>query len=175
MATEGQRMTDKFKQLETALNTLVTDPHPCWAVLVRGGLDNGVTLSLGDKRKRPVPLDAPSLTPDQQQFAGAYELAIADCTWRLDAPDVIGTSWSDTDDAQRAALKHLLGQPVNAWEITWPGLDLTLHFANRLALRLFCDQTDPVDGGENYTLHTPKTVFHVGVRSQLTTSPRPKG
>ncbi len=168
-------MTDKFKQLETALNALVAEPHPCWAVLVRGGLDNGVTLSLGDKLKRPVPLDAPNLTADQQQFTGTYELSIADCTWRLDAPDVIGTSWSDDADLQRKALGHLLGQSVSAWEITWPGLDLTLHFANRLALRLFCDQTDPVDGGENYTLHAPAIVFHIGVRSELSVSPRPKG
>jgi hypothetical protein len=165
-------MADKFKQLEAALNALAQEFHPCWAVLVHGGLDNGVTLSLGDKVKRPTPLDAPNLTADQQQFAGAFELSVANCTWRLDAPDVIGTSWSDDATVQRETLGHLLGHPVTAWEITWPGLDLTLHFANHLALRLFCDQTDPVDGGENYSLHTPETVFYVGVRSELTVSKR---
>ncbi|MEO0563852.1 MAG: hypothetical protein AAF125_17235, partial [Chloroflexota bacterium] len=130
---------NKFQLLETALNALVG--QSAWSVMTRGGLDNGLTMSLGDRIERPVPLDAPSLTPLQQQYAGAYELSIADCTWRLDAPDAIETSWADDADIQREALTLLLDAPISAWEITWPGLDLTLHFENELTLRLFCDQT----------------------------------
>ena len=162
--------SDKYALLESELNTLVG--APCWAVLVSGGLDNRVTLSFGDQLPRSTPLLADTLTKAQQQFAGAYELSIADCTWRLDSPDEIVTSWSDDTAARRHWLGYLVGQRITAWEITWPGLDLTLHAANSLTLRLFCDQTNPDDSSDNYTLHTPQRVFLVGVRSHLDVQPR---
>jgi len=159
-------MTDKYALLEGTLNDLVG--QACWSVLVRGGLENGLTLSMGDQIPRAQPLDAPTLTPEQRAFVGAFEWSLADCTWRLDSPDLIVTSWSDDPDTQRDALGHLIGVAVAAWDITWPGLDLTLHFGNELSLRAFCDQTDPDESGDNYTLHTPGLLFHVGVRSALT-------
>jgi hypothetical protein len=165
-------MTDKFQALEVTLNNLIG--QPCWSVLVPDGLENGLSLSLGERIKRGIPLDAPSLTAEQRQYIGAYELTIADCTWRLDAPEVIVTSWSDETAIQRERLSYLLDQTVSNWEITWPGLDLTLHFDNSLSLRLFCDQTDPDESGENYTLLTPTLLFNVGVRSQLHVSARPE-
>ncbi len=164
--------TNPHQLLAAALDEMVK--QVCWSVLVSGGLENGMTLSLGDKTPRILPLDAPNLTEEQRTHIGAYELAIADCTWRLDSPDQIVTSWSDDDATKRSYLGYMLGQPIAAWEITWPGLDLTLHFANQLSLRLFCDQTDPVDGGENYALLSPKLLFNVGVRSALTVLPRPE-
>jgi hypothetical protein len=161
---------DKYQLLAAVLDTLIK--RGCWSVLVSGGLDNSITLSFGDKIDRAVPLDAPNLTDDQKLFTGTFELAIADCTWRLDSPDEIVTSWSDDEGTKRGLLAHLVGQPVAAWEITWPGLDLTLHFGNALSLRLFCDQTDPVDSGENYTLLSPDYVFKVSIRSDLIVQPR---
>jgi hypothetical protein len=163
-------MTNKFQALEDALNGMVG--AGCWSVMVPGGLENGLTLSLGDKVPRPAPLNAPNLTAEQQAFWGAYELIIADCTWRLDSPDVIVTSWSDDAPAQRERLAHLIGTVIGAWEITWPGLDLSLHFDNALSLRLFCDQTDPQDSGHNYSLLAPGLQFYVGVRSELSTQKR---
>ncbi len=163
--------TDKYELLAAVLDALVQ--QGCWSVLISGGLENSITLSFGDKIERVVPLDAPNLTDEQNLFTGAFELAIADCTWRLDSPDEIVTSWSDDTDTKRGLLAYLVGQPVAAWEITWPGLDLTLHFANKLSLRLFCDQTDPVDSGENYTLLSPQYAFNVGIRSALIVQPRP--
>jgi hypothetical protein len=55
------------------------------------------------------------------------------------------TSWSDHPVLQAEALAQLEEMRIQHWEITWPGLDLTLHFENALALRLFCDQTDEMD------------------------------
>ncbi|MEL6151795.1 MAG: hypothetical protein AAFV33_09260 [Chloroflexota bacterium] len=163
-------MSDKYTLFEEVLNQLVGEA--CWSVLVSGGLDNGATLSFGNKMERAVPLDSPNLTDDQKLYTGAFELAIADCTWRLDSPNQIVTSWSDEETVKREYLGYLVEQPVSAWEITWPGLDLTLHFANHLSLRLFCDQTDPVDSGENYSLLSPDYTLNVGIRSALAVSPR---
>ncbi|MEM6283991.1 MAG: hypothetical protein AAF787_17500 [Chloroflexota bacterium] len=164
-------MSDKYKLFEDVLNTLVGEG--CWSVLVSGGLDNGATMSMGNKVERPVPLDSPNLTDEQKTYVGAFELVIADCTWRLDSPNQIVTSWSDDETVKREYLGYLAGQTVSAWEITWPGLDLTLHFANHLSLRLFCDQTDPVDSGENYSLLSPDYILNVGIRSALAVSQRP--
>lgn len=163
---------NKYRLLESVLNQMIG--AACWSVLVSDGLENGATLSLGDQIERILPLEAPNLTEAQRDYIGAYELAIADCTWRLDSPDKIVTSWSDDLALKREFLAYLLNQPVAAWEITWPGLDLTLHFANELSLRLFCDQTDPQDSGENYALLSPDYLFSVGVRSALTVQPRPE-
>jgi len=163
---------NKFEVLEQNLNDLVG--QKCWSVLISSGLDNSVTISMGDKIIRSKPLDAPNLTGDQKHFIGNYELVIADCTWRLDSPNSIVTSWSDEDDAKREAMKYLVGESITAWDITWPGLDLTLHFEHTLSLRLFCDQTDPTDSGENYALLVPDYLFNVGVRSELSLYERPK-
>ena len=161
---------DKYQRLAAALDAMIG--QVCWSVLVSEGLDNGATISLGDRVPRDTPLDAPNLTAEQRAYAAAFELSIADCTWRLDSPDAIVTSWSDDDVTQDEYLGYLVGQPVTRWEITWPGLDLTLHFANDLSLRLFCDQTDPADSGDNYALLTPNDLFNVGVRSALTVTRR---
>lgn len=163
---------NKYQVLEEQFNGMVE--QVCWSLLVPDDIENGLTLSIGDKHKRTLPLDAPTLSEEQRHYIAAYELAIADCTWRLDSPDEIVTSWSDEAPVQRAALANLVGQRVAAWEITWPGLDLSLHFMNALSLRLFCDQTDPDDSGTNYALLTPKMLFTVGVRSALTVQARPK-
>lgn len=165
-------MSDKFQNLEATLNALIG--QACWDVMVRGGLDNGATLSMGDKIPRTTPLNAPNLPIAQQQYRAAYELIIADATWRLDSPDHIVTSWSDEAAHRRDMMAVLIGQKVSDWNITWPGLDLTIHFNNGLALRIFCDQTDPDESGENYTLVSPQHQFTVGIRSELTQSTRPK-
>jgi hypothetical protein len=163
-------MVHKYTRLESALNDMIG--AVCWSVLIRGGMENGLTLSLGDKLPRSQALAAPALTPEQRAFAGAFEWSLGDCTWRLDSPDQIVTSWSDTPDAQGDALAYLMGAAVTSWDITWPGLDLTLHFDNALALRAFCDQTDPDESGTNYDLLTPSLAFNVGVRSNLTVHDR---
>lgn len=160
----------KYTIMANNLNTL--KGHLCWSIIVSGGLENGASLSFGGQVARGKPLEAPTLSPEQRAFAGQYELAIAECTWRLDAEHTIVTSWSDNPDMQRRALAYLLGVKVVDYDITWPGLDLTLYFENILALRLFCDQTDPDDSGHNYTLYTPEHRFLVGVRSALTMAPR---
>lgn len=164
-------MTDKYQILEHTLNQMIG--QSCWAVMVSGGLDNAITLSFGDKLARKVPLESPHLPDVQRKFYGAYELAVADCTWRLDSTGSIVTSWSDDEAPKREALNYLLATPITQWEITWPGLDLTVHFKNQLALRLFCDQTSLEDGGENYALLSPSYIFQVGVRSTLTLQPKP--
>ncbi|MFZ4827238.1 MAG: hypothetical protein ACOYLB_07775 [Phototrophicaceae bacterium] len=158
--------------LEEALNQLL---HlSCWAVMVNDEFASGLTLYLGDQLARSIPLDVPDLPTSLQLYSGAFELVIADCTWRLDSQDAILTSWSDPAILQAEALAQIEGINVQYWEITWPGLDLTLHFENALALRLFCDQTDEMDAGDNYALLSPSHLFHVGTRSHLTVAPRPK-
>ncbi|MFZ4814059.1 MAG: hypothetical protein ACOYL5_05975 [Phototrophicaceae bacterium] len=159
-----------FAQMEAALNALVG--QVCWSVLVADDYTGSITLSLGERLARKTLLESSRLTPEQQQFTGAYELDVADCCWRLDAPNSIITSWTDHGDIKRQTLAYLVGQPIVAWEITWPGLDLTVHFAEQMVLRLFCDQTDPVEGGENYTLFSPELAFRVGRRSLLDAFPR---
>lgn len=162
---------NKFQLLETTLNALVG--LPCWGVIVRGGLENGAAIQLGNQIPRPTPLNAPKLSEKQQHYRPAYELNIADCTWRLDSPNAIVTSWSDEPDVQQQQLETLTTTHIRAWEITWPGLDLTLHFDNERSLRLFCDQTDPETGGDNYTLQSPHYHFTIGIRSNLQMQTQP--
>lgn len=161
-----------YSLLEEALNQLL---HvACWAVMVSDEFSNGLTLYLGDQLARSIPLDVPDLPTPLQLYSGAFELVIADCTWRLDSQAAILTSWSDHPVLQAEVLAQLEEMRIQHWEITWPGLDLTLHFENALALRLFCDQTDEMDSGDNYALLSPSYLFHVGTRSHLTVAPRPK-
>ncbi len=160
-----------YSVLEAAFNGMVE--KPCWSVaVISSALETQVTLYIGDKVERKKALTAPSLSEEQRNYHAAFEVTIIDCTWRLDSTDQVVTSWSDDAETLRKYMAYLKDQPVIGWEITWPGLDLTLHFANTLALRLFCDQTDPVDGGENYAFRSPEYTFQVGVRSHITATAR---
>ncbi|MGV2434906.1 MAG UNVERIFIED_CONTAM: hypothetical protein LVT10_08490 [Anaerolineae bacterium] len=65
----------------------------CWAVMVSDEFSNGLTLYLGDQLARSIPLDVPDLPTPAKLYSGAFELVIADCTWRLDSqaaiPDIV--------------------------------------------------------------------------------------
>jgi hypothetical protein len=74
-----------------------------------------------------------------------------------------------------AGLKRIVGRHVRAIDVSTPSFDATVAFDDGLSLRLFCDQTNEEDRGDNYSLFTSTQTLTVGCRSRLEISPRTPG
>jgi len=129
------------------------------------------SLHIGEKiaLKQPLPFPNASLSPDEHKYRGEFVLYIADCPWRLDAPDQVLTTWlaSNAPDGPIVThLRDLIGQHITDVVLTKPGLQLTLKFDSNITLHVFPDQIDP-DEGDNYSLSTPEQIYIVAPGSEL--------
>ncbi len=142
---------------------------PCWAVTAGPGTGTVISIDLGKKIAR----DNPRGTSEVARFDGEFTVFVEDASWRLDTPDrVICTS---TDSNHRGGvmvrgLKRLEGTVVTSAEIFKPAYDLRLGFSNGCFLTVFCCSSNEVDLADNYSVITrPRQgAFVVGVRSVLT-------
>lgn len=143
---------------------------PCWNVYA-GSVGSLISLHLGEKipLTKPLPYPNPQLTPDEHKLRGEYILYIEDCPWRLDSPDEVVATWTDSNASDGPivmGMKACIGAQVTHVNIIRPGLDLTLHFSNDLVLRVFPDQSDPEEG-DNYSLSLADRTYIVAARSYL--------
>jgi hypothetical protein len=155
-------------EFEAALQKLVG--LECWSIV--GGKPHSTlaTFDFGQKIERRVPLNYPQLSSEQRSFYGEISLVTCFCPWRVETPDTVIGSWTDRSD-NGAPLMHplenLIGLTVERVELARPALDLILTFTTNLTLRLFCDQTNEQDGGDNYIYFAPDRSYSVELHSKL--------
>jgi hypothetical protein len=132
-----------------------------------------VSLHFGGKVPLKQRLENPKLMDALRTHEGEYVMFI-ECAWRIDERDqVVAGCWDDNADGgpMLSGLRRIVGQPVRSIEISG-ACDLTIAFEGDLSLRVFCDQTNEEDGGDNYSLFTPSRTMTVGCRSRLAISAR---
>lgn len=152
---------------ESAMQALVG--RECWHVLA-GAVGSLASLDIGAKveRNQPMPFRNKGMDLEAHRYRGEFVLYIEDCPWRLDGPNAVVASWTDSNAPNGPivqGLQRLAGQTITRVELTRPGLDLALHLADGHVLRIFPDQAYP-DEGDNYALdvHNGPTYI-VGARS----------
>lgn len=155
-------------EFEAALQKLVG--LECWSVV--GGKPHSTlaTFDFGQKIARKHPLHYRQLSKEQRSFYGERSLVTCFCPWRVETPDTVIGSWTEQGDNGAPLvnpLENLIGLTVERVELTRPALDLTLTFSNDLTLRLFCDQTNEQDGGDNYIYFAPDRSYSVELHSKL--------
>ncbi len=156
---------DHLSQFKQSLQGLIG--LPCWNVQA-GAVGSMASLHIGRKipLKQALPYPNTRLTPDEHKFRGEYILYIEDCPWRIDAEAHVLTSWTDSITTITQTMHSLIGKTIATVEITDPGLDLTLIFQDKTALRIFPDQSDP-DEGDNYSLSLEDKTFIIGAKGTL--------
>jgi hypothetical protein len=143
----------------------------CWNVNA-GAVGSMASLDLGERvlRDKPLPYPNPRLAPESHTHRGQYVLYVEDCPWRLDGPDAVIASWTDSnapDGPLITGMQGLMGAHIAAVDLISPGLDLIVQFDNDQILRIFPDQVDP-DAGDNYSLSVAGgPIFIVAARSTL--------
>lgn len=142
----------------------------CWSIVGGAGTGTHISLAFGDKVPMKKPLTNPHLTEEERNFDGEFSFYIT-CVWRIDSEsEVISGCWEDNseDGPMLRGLQKLVNQRVVAADSSLPALDLKITFENNLSLRVFCDQTSPEEGNDNYTFFLPtEEWFNVGTRSIL--------
>lgn len=155
-------------EFEAALQKLVG--LVCWSIV--GGKPSGTiaTFDFGQKIARRHPLHYPQLSLEQRSYYGEISLVTCFCPWRVENPDEVIGSWTERSDngvPLMHPLENLIGLTVERVELARPALDLTLTFSRDLTLRLFCDQTNEKDGGDNYIYFAPDRSYSVELHSKL--------
>jgi hypothetical protein len=161
------------RDLEAALRSL--EGLRCWSIIAGRGTEAAFTADFGEKVPREgSSLKNPHLTDEQRQFKGEFSFYVT-CAWRIDGPNEVVGAWTDgyeTVDAMVSALEKLVDQRVASVEIVKPAWDLRIGFANGLTLNIFCDQTNEVEGLDNYSFFVPSRVFTVATGSVVKAEPR---
>ncbi|NJL56545.1 hypothetical protein HC928_16270 [bacterium] len=147
--SEPEAMTTPSPALdafENALQSLVG--RPCWHVLA-GAVGSLASLDVGAKveRDQPMPFRNKGIALEAHKYRGEFVLYIEDCPWRLDGPEAVIATWTDSNAPNGPivqGLQRLAGQTITRVELTRPGLDLALHLADGHVLRIFPDQAIPM-------------------------------
>jgi hypothetical protein len=161
--------TDHERLFQEALDRL--PGKRCWGVVAGKGTGTIFTLDFGAMFPRASPVRNPHLSRAVRENEAELSL-MAHCAWRIDGPgEVLTGCWesNEADGPMLRGLNALLERTVTATRFTRPGLDLELEFSGGHHLRLFCDQTDPEETFQNYSLHTSTWISVVGCRSELST------
>lgn len=144
----------------------------CWGVVAGEGTGSVFILDFGRKVPRDKPIGNPHLTPERQRYTGEISLMVWSA-WRIDSGRSVICGWNDSsrnDGPMVRGLKSLVNTSVKAVTIERPAMDLTISFARR-TLRVFCDQTVPESGPDNYSITSALRGrdYVVGPRGRLST------
>jgi len=141
----------------------------CWAVVAGAGTGSVILLHIGEKLPRDRIIPNPHLSEDARRFDAEFNLYVR-AVWRLDSrKGVICGAWDDNraGGPMLKGLSRLSGNIVEGFDLEEVGMDLVLKFSNNLKLKIFCDQLNETDQGDNYTLGTQGGHYIVGLRSIL--------
>jgi hypothetical protein len=128
-----------------------------------------VDLEFEPRRLRSRPLRNLNLTEEQRRGEPEYSILI-ECAWRLDGRHgVICGAWDDNspDGTMLRGLREIIGEAVESYQLSDPGLDLELRFSSGRTLRIFCDQVNEFDEYDNYSVFSPSEIIVVGTKSRL--------
>lgn len=135
----------------------------CWSIIAGKGTGSIISLNIGNR----IPLDKISSNnkiPDiARRYTGEYGIFI-ECAWRLDnINEVICGSQSSNEDngPMLTGLQQLVPSHISDIQLYEPAKDLKIIFDNEYQLNIFCDNTNPEDYEDNYSLFTPDITFLV--------------
>lgn len=141
----------------------------CWSVVAGAGTGSVILLQIGEKLPRDKVIPNPHLSEDARRFDGEFHLYV-EAVWRLDShKGVVCGAWDDNraGGPMLKGLSRLRGSIVESFDLEEVGMDLVFKFSNNLKLKIFCDQLNEADQGDNYTLGTQGDSYIVGRRSIL--------
>lgn len=141
----------------------------CWSTIAGKGTGSNVSIDIGRKILRKQSIKNDYLSEDQKKYVGEFSLYVT-CSWRLDSIDSVICSSKDSNEQNGpmvCGLKRLIGRKIIKVDVITPALDLVLCFDGSLCLRVFCDETDPDDEFDNYSIFTPHNIYTVKNRSIL--------
>jgi hypothetical protein len=144
------------ERLVEALETLVG--RSCWRRVAGGSAGSHVSLDF---------------EPSGPRAAIPEYAVLVRCSWRLDSEfEVICGAWDDNGEGgtMLKGLDRLVGQRLGSFNLTAPGMDLELRFAD-CTLRIFCDNVNKVDSDDNYSVFLPGEVVTVATRSRIEWEP----
>ena len=133
------------------------------------GTGSVVNFEFEPRRPRQRPLTNPNLTEEQRAGDSEYGLFV-ECAWRLDGPqEVVCGAWDDNSPRgpMLRGLQGIVGHKAEFFRLSEPGLDLEILFGNGWTLRVFCDQVNEEDEGDNYSVFCPGEILVVGTKSRL--------
>jgi hypothetical protein len=157
----------EFALLESALVSLVGER--CWSVINGEGSGSLVSTAFGKKLLRKLPLRNASLSDEQRNFEGEFELYV-ECAWRLESKEEVlctSTSSNHRGGLRDKSLRNLIGRTVTDAVCTYPGGDLAITFDDSLALRIFVDQANEVDEFCNYTFATKDLLVTNAAKAEI--------
>ncbi len=146
----------------------------CWSIVA--GRPNGsqIKLDFGQPVPRRHLVRNPFLGADQRDQEGEFDLFVQ-CAWRLEHDQMIvcGSTDDDRNDGPIVTgLSKLTDKTVLQVELSDPVPDLTIRLGDGFVLRLFCDQTNLEQGGDNYSFRSGDTILAVGPRGAITSEIR---
>ena len=150
--------------LQRAVTSLIG--QECWSVTVA---DGSLQLKVGRKLPRTKPLLNLFLTELERTHDAELALHIR-CAWRLDGGDAVLSVCSDPKPAQCPTppdLECLRGARITDAVLTAPAWDLTLHFGDVGALKVFCDGSVLEPEEDDYSVFTPQGSVSVAAGGQV--------
>lgn len=141
----------------------------CWSVIAGKGTGSNIALDFGKKILRKTEIKNDYLSEEQRKYVGEFSLYIT-CSWRLDSDTgvICGSKEPNQNDGPMIeGIKKITTKNIIDIEILSPAFDLLIQFEGRLTLRLFCDETDPIDEFDNYSLYTPEGIYTISNRSNI--------
>jgi hypothetical protein len=149
----------------------------CWSLISGEGSGSLVSIAFGEKVKRKRRLRNQSLTDEERNFEGEFELYVQ-CAWRLQTEEEVicsSTSSNHRGGARETNLRSLIGSTVSSATVTRPAADLEIVFAGKMRLLVFADQANEVDEIDNFVLYAQTQIITNGARSRVNIRPRVPG
>jgi hypothetical protein len=141
----------------------------CWGVTGGEGTGSVISLSIGQRRPRPKPLNNPHLTELVRHCKGTYSLMLY-CPWRIESRLQVlsGSHMSNLNDGPMVrGYGSICGQKIKTVACSGPAFDLRLDFENERSLVIHCSAIG-MEQDECYTFGTPSGWFRVGLDGRLT-------
>ncbi|PQO40134.1 hypothetical protein [Blastopirellula marina] len=137
--------------------------QPCWGIVGGAGTGSMISLRLGQKIPRDVPLTNDKLSREIRENDAEFEACLFCCSWRLVSPAAIVCSgaWSsnEPDGPMLAGLAQLQQQKISEIKLTPETLDLSLTFENGLRLDVFNDYPAESPDHTAFWIETPNSRF----------------
>ena len=141
----------------------------CWGFAAGSGTGSIVSFEFGNKIPRIKKLRNPTLTEDMRLYNGELYIRIS-CVWRISSLSKVICSSSDSNDSDGPmlmGLNKILNTPIVNVMVQNVTYDCTVNFENKMKLDIFCNETNDIDGFDNYVFRDRKKYYVVSSKSKL--------
>jgi hypothetical protein len=110
----------------------------CWSIKSGGSAGASLVLSIGKRVRRAQPLKNPTLSKDEREYEGEFNVLVM-CGWRLHAGGKVVAGDSTPQDLRAKLLRDLQGKLVDHCNLYQATGDLKLHFQHGTILEVVAD------------------------------------